>query len=259
VPALLGDWKKSVLEAASQDDARQELWPELEKQLAAAQQKKGALLEDDEAETIADAFYEKHEPRLEKLARKHLESYGKTATQKDATITKVVDGARPRIATRRDPFTPVAQKDPQARAREVVLWENADAMVLIDLFVGRPKALVVPKATVSFPGDAPAGMLDELARIAAHVSDAFMGELPPKTGAAKPAGIWVNPPQHLTVKQLHVHVAPQAAAWTELLGLTGLGRARAGELARDPQARPAMMALFKKLTVALEASLGPST
>lgn len=257
IPALLGDWRQAVLEATAQDAAKQELWPQVEKALADAQKKKGTLLDDDEAEAVADAFYEKNEGKLEKLAAKHLASFGTTTAQKDAVITKVVDDARPRIATRRDPFTPVAQKDPQARAREVVLWENKDAMVLVDLFVPRPKALVVPKTPVSFPNDAGAPLLDELARIAAHVSDAFMSALPGSKG--QPAGIWVNAPQHLTVKQLHVHVAPKSAAWADLVGATGVGRARAMELTRDAQARPAMNAIFKQLTAALEASLGPSS
>lgn len=257
VPALLGDWKQAVLEATAHDAAKQELWPQVEKALADAQKKKGTLLDDDEAEGVADTFYDKNEGKLEKLAAKHLTSFGTTAAKKDAVITKVVDDARPRIATRRDPFTPVAQKDPQARAREVVLWENKDAMVLVDLFVPRPKALVVPKTPASFPSDAAPRVLDELARIAAHVSDAFMSALP---GAKdQPADIWVNAPQHLTVKQLHVHVAPHAPAWTDVVGATGVGRARAMELTRDAQARPAMNAIFKNLTAALEASLGPST
>ena len=256
IPALLGDWKQAVLEATAQDAAKQELWPQVEKALADAQKKKGTLLDDDEAEAVADTFYEKNEGKLEKLAEKHLASFGTTAAKKDALITKVVTDARPRIDTRRDPFTPVAQKDPQARAREVVLWENKDAMVLVDLFVPRPKALVVPKTTLSFPTDAQPALLDELARVAAHVSDAFMSVLP---GSGQPSGIWVNPPQHLTVKQLHVHVAPHAQAWADIVGATGIGRARAMELTRDAQARPAMNDIFKKLTAALEASLGPST
>lgn len=254
-PALLGDWKQAVLEATARDAAKQEMWPEVEKELAAAQQKKGTLLDDDEAETIADNFFDKHDARLERLSAKHLASFGKTQKEKDAVITNVVDGARPHIAQRRDPFSPVAHKDPQARAREVVLWENKDAMVLIDLFVPRPKALVVPKSPVSFPSDAPQALLDECARIAAHVSDAFMDAM----GIGKPAGIWINPPQDLTVKQMHVHVAPHTAAWADVLGITGAGRPRAVELARDPQARPLMNQVFQKLTAALEASLGPST
>lgn len=257
-PALFTDWKLGVLEATARDAARAELWPELEQALARAQAHKGTLLDDDEAEAVTERFFASHAPRLDKLAEQHLASYGTSTAQKDAVITKVVDDARPRIAQRRDPFTPIALKDPQARAREVVLWENADAMVLVDLFVASPKALVVPKAPVSFPGDAPARLLDELGRIAAHVSDAFIAAC----GAKQAAGIWVNPPQNLTVKQLHVHVMPDLPPWTKLLpgvDATGMGRVRAVELTRDAQARPAINAIFQQLTAALERALGPST
>ena len=267
VPALFSDWKKSVLDATARDAARAELWPEVEQALARAQAHKGTLLEDHEAEKVADAFFDSHAPRVDQLHKKHTATFGHSTQQKDTVIARAVDDARPHIAQRRDPFTPIAHNDPQARAREVVLWENADAMVLVDLFVKHPKALVVPKAPVSFPCDAPAGMLEDLARIAAHVSDAFMAA----AGAKKPAGIWVNPPQDLTVKQLHVHVMPDLPAWLDLLpaldknvDLSGLGlpggrRPRAVDLARDAQARPAMNTVFAELSAAIERTLGPST
>jgi hypothetical protein len=34
-------------------------------------------------------------------------------------------------------------------------------------------------------------------------------------GGAKPSAVWVNPPQALSIPQLHVHVQPHLAAWLQ--------------------------------------------
>ncbi len=79
-------------------------------------------------------------------------------------------------------------------------------MVIVDAFSFGPKALVVPKAVMLFPLDAPDGYIDRLAEIASAVSDAFVD-----LGATADSKTWINPPFALTVRQLHVHVQPPIA------------------------------------------------
>jgi len=152
------------------------------------------------------------------------------------------------VMRKRDPFTPIAQHDPVARAKEKVLWENPRLMVIVDLFAPCPKALVVPKKQVTFPVEADQALLKELAQVAAHVSDAFSA-----TTGAPPSGIWINPPQHLMVRQLHVHVLPQANDFSD----TGEPLMRAA--ANDPKVRAQADAFFQKVTAAIAKSLGPSS
>jgi diadenosine tetraphosphate (Ap4A) HIT family hydrolase len=158
------------------------------------------------------------------------------------------------VEQRRDPFGPVAARDAQARAREVVLWESPQAMVLVDLFSAYPKALVVPKQRVMFPTEAPAALLDELARVSAHVSDAFVA-----LGAAESARIWINPPHDLTVRQLHIHVMPALGNWRAFLALPPAPGRRERAVDVMKQAKSQMQQVFAQLTKVLEANLGPST
>jgi diadenosine tetraphosphate (Ap4A) HIT family hydrolase len=263
IPDLLSDWKRSVLVAAAREAARAELMPEAQRLLDEAATQKGAPLADDEIEPIVDAFFERERGRLKTLQATHLQEFDKGPKERDRTIQRVVLEERPRVQALRDPFTPVALKDPTARAREVVLWENADAMVLVDLFATSPKALVIPKQPVMLALDAPDALLKDLALVAAHVSDALID-----VSGAPPAGIWVNPPQDLTVRQMHVHVLPDLPDW---LAFVGAGQAsdasaqggrrpvRAIQAAKDPQVLAQMQSFFQTLTKAIEQRLGPST
>jgi hypothetical protein len=90
-------------------------------------------------------------------------------------------------------------------------------------------------------------LLDELAVIAAHVSDAFM-----RATGSPPAGIWINPPQHLTVKQKHLHVLPDLGPFTA-------DGAPAKAFLEDPQFRPRLEAFFADVGREIEAKLGPAT
>jgi diadenosine tetraphosphate (Ap4A) HIT family hydrolase len=254
VPKLFDDWKTSVVEATAREAARAEMMPEAQKALEGAEKQKGSALTDDEAEWVLDAFFDQERPRFEALQATYVKEFERTPATRERTIQKAVVDERARIQQLRDPFTPVAQKDPAARAKEVVLWENAGAMVLVDLFAPLPKALVVPKQTVTTPMDAPPGLLDDIALLAAHVSDAFMG-----VAGTPPAGIWVNPPQDLTVKQMHVHVMPDLPDWLSFLGVPAQRPMRAAHVARDPQLAAQMQSFFAQLTAALEQKLGPST
>ncbi len=242
VPDLVGDWRKALLESAAKDAARQEMWGDVEIALDRAEMQKGSPLDDDEREQVVDDFFDQNAARLHQLVLTYHADMQKNA---ERTVQKVISEERPRINTRRDPFTPIAQKDPQARAREMVLWESPQAMVLVDLFAPSPKALVVPKQPLMLPVDAQKPLLDELALLSAHVSDALNA-----AHKTPPAGIWVNPPQDVTVRQLHVHVMPDLPRWRDLLGVPN---------ARDPAARQAVANFFDGVRTALETKLGPST
>ena len=246
VPDLLADWRTATLEATAHELAQQELMPELQTVLQSAARSNGGVLSPDDQASIADTFFEQNDKRVRGLARTHLADITKTPKHKDATLSRVVVERRPRIMKKRDPFTPIALHDPAARAKERVLWENPRVMVLVDLFAPCPKLLVVPKKQMMFPIEADAATLAELARVAAHVSDA----LSDVTGAP-PAGIWINPPQHLMVRQLHVHVLPQVNDYVD----TGEPLLRAA--AADPGVMAKADALFTKVGAAIAQRLGP--
>ncbi len=136
----------------------------------------------------------------------------------DADLLAKVEGQRERVARMKDPFLPIANNDPVARAKETVLFEDEDNMVIVDAFSFGPKALVVPKTEMLFPIDATADQLQRIGTIAAATSDAFVD-----VGATGLSKIWINPPSALTVRQLHVHVQPpiprpsdKAALWTKV-------------------------------------------
>ncbi|MCP4500449.1 MAG: HIT domain-containing protein [Deltaproteobacteria bacterium] len=123
--------------------------------------------------------------------------------QRCALAEQKAEQQRGRVERLKDPFSPIAEKDPAALKKEIILWEDDDVMVIVDAFAYGPKALVVPKEKTLFPTDVDEEMLKRLAVISARVSDAFLQQ-----GANGPARMWINPPSALTVRQLHVHVQP---------------------------------------------------
>lgn len=255
VPDLLADWKQAVIVAAARDAARAELWPDAERAVRSLEQQRGAPLSEDEVDAALEDFFDRERAHLDALEHTYRAEFDKGPREREQTLQRVVLDERPRVQQLRDPFTPIARRDPAARAREVVLWENPTAMVLVDLFAPSPKALVVPKQQVMLAQDASAQLLGDVALLAAHVSDAFIDV----TGA-KPAGIWVNPPQDLTVKQMHVHVLPDLPDWRSFAGVPrGARPERAVHAAQDPQVAARMRDLFQNLTQALERKLGPSS
>lgn len=245
VPDLLQDWRINTLDACAHELARNELMPELHQVFRSIEQSNGIQLTPDDKSAIADQFFDQNQKRVDTLAKTHHADLTKTPRHVEATLSKAVVDYRPFISRKRDPFTPIAMNDPVARAKEKVLWENPRLMVIVDLFAPCPKALVVPKKQVMFPVEADQNLLKELAQVAAHVSDAFAKAL-----GTPPSGIWINPPQHLMVKQLHVHVLPQANDFTD----TGEPLMRAAQA--DPKVRAQADAIFKKVTSALEQQLG---
>ncbi len=205
LPALLDDWRKAVVEASIEELGMAKISPRLDAALQQAEAQAGRPLDDDEQDQVVDPLINQLLPGAMQQVAPMLDG---DPSKRQRTIQDALSRHGGRIARKRDPFTPVAQGDPAARARETVLWENPHVMVLADRFARSPKALVVPKKPMSFPTDASPAALKELARVAAAVSDAF-GQAT-KSG---PAEIWINPPQHLSVRQLHVHVQPGLPRW----------------------------------------------
>jgi diadenosine tetraphosphate (Ap4A) HIT family hydrolase len=247
-PKLLDDWRASLLEAAAEDLADAEvLAPVRDQALARAEADKGEPLSRQEIRAVGRAVFKQLETDYEAAKQAHHKDLTKLPSTKKQTERDVLMAHRPRVDQLRDVFSPVAQRLPGARDHEIVLWENSNAMVLVDTFAPSPKALVVPKQPVSLPIDASPVLLDELAVIAAHVSDAFM-----RATGSPPAGIWINPPQHLTVKQMHLHVLPDLGPFTA-------DGAPAKAFLEDPQFRPRLEAFFADVGREIEAKLGPAT
>lgn len=236
VPRLLEDWKVALLEAAADDRADAEVFdPVFQARAAVAEQEKGEPLERGELRGLSREVRKELKAELSQSRQAHLAEITKSPSSRQRTERDVLMEQRPRVANLRDVFTPVAENQPGARDNEIVLWENKTTMVVVDTFAPSPKALVVPKDPVSLPVDVPQPLMDELALVAAHVSDAFMRAL-----GTPPAGIWVNPPQHLTVKQLHVHVLPDAGHFDD-------DGNPAKAYLEDAQGRAAITAFFDKV------------
>lgn len=247
-PKLLDDWRGALLEAAAEDLADAEvLAPVRDKALARAEAEKGEPLGRQEIRAIGRDVFKALKADYEAAKQAHHQDLTKSPSTKKQTERDVLMAHRPRVDQLRDVFSPVAQRLPGARDHEIVLWENANAMVLVDTFAPSPKALVVPKQPVSLPIDASPVLLDELAVIAAHVSDAFM-----RAAGSPPAGIWINPPQHLTVKQMHLHVLPDLGPFTQ-------DGAPAKAFLEDPQFRPQLEAYFAGISREIAAKLGPAS
>ncbi len=247
VPALLDDWKNALHQAAAEDLAEAEVIdPIREPALQAAEAKKGEPLTRQEFREINREVFKAKKSEYKAAVAAHLHDLTKSPSAKKQTEMDVLLTQRQRVAGLKDVFAPVAQKLPGARDNEIVLWENKNAMVLVDTFAPSPKALVVPKDPVSLPTDAPKALLDELGLIAAHVSDAFM-----RAANTPAAGIWINPPQHLTVKQMHIHVLPDMGQFTE-------DGVPAKAFLEDPQFRPQIEAFFKVIADEIEKKLGKS-
>ena len=214
-PDLLADWTDSVVRCAAEAQAVNQQLPEIQADVAKEIAASPTALDDD---AQAELF--------EKVAAKHAEplipGFLKTITASPASVAAAVkavtDGEAQRVAELRDPFTPIAMNDPAARARETVLWENRRLVVIVDAFVGAPKALVIPKARLTYPNEAPAALLTEMSQVALVVGQALTAaaatSAPLKAAIGTgPAKIWINPPPQLGVSQLHVHVLPELPAW----------------------------------------------
>jgi diadenosine tetraphosphate (Ap4A) HIT family hydrolase len=245
VPKLLDDWRDALLQAAAEQRADDEvIAPVLGPALQRAEQRKGEALTRREARSVEHDVRKQLQQPWDVAYRAHFADVTKSPAVKKAIERDVLLAERPRLASLKDPFTPVITGAPGARDNEIVLWESRNAIVLVDTFAPSPKALVVPRQPARLPTDLSSSALDELARVAAHVSDAFM-----RATGCPAAGIWVNPPQHLTVQQMHVHVLPDVGAYTP-------DGAPAKALLDDAQLRPQLLAWFSAVERELATKLG---
>jgi diadenosine tetraphosphate (Ap4A) HIT family hydrolase len=246
VPRLLDDWRSLLWKAEAEDRADAEvLAPPLDAALQQAEHARGEPLGRRERRAVEAAVRQQLQQPWDAAFAAHFADVTRSPSTKRQAERDVVLEQRARIAQLKDPFTPVIDNAPGARDAEIVLWENRNVVVLVDTWAPSPKALVVPKAPVSLPTDAPASILDELALVAAHVSDAFL-----RSTGCPAAGIWINPPQHLTVRQLHVHVLPDLGPYTAD-GLPAL------KLLDDAALRPQLIAWFDAIGRDLQGRLGP--
>lgn len=208
LPRLMRDWNQAVCEAVAEDRALDELKPQLAEVVRRAQEQVEEPFTKAEQQRIKIDFLRRQRPDV---VQRHLSTIIDTPAHAQQTVENCVRDMRAPVSGRKDPFTPIALGDPQARSREWVLFEDPDLMVLVDSFSPTPKALVVPKATTMFPTDLSPAMLEKISRVAAATADAFSAA----TGAAS-NGIWINPPQYLMVRQLHVHVMPDLKGWEQM-------------------------------------------
>jgi diadenosine tetraphosphate (Ap4A) HIT family hydrolase len=219
VPELLKDWRQATVQAKIQQDARWSIEPKVraavKSALAAAEQQlnPGEELTEEQIRRIKSKAARPILDAEMPGAIAHFASlYDDTPKSRAKAIADSVDECRPIVEGCRDPFTPIAQGDPTARANETVLWENKRFMILADRFCPGPKALVIPKQPALFPTDVPPSMLKEMAQLASIAGTAFMqlSSTPNNT-----VDYWINPPPHVSVKQLHVHVQPNLPSWDE--------------------------------------------
>ncbi len=214
LPELLADWRVATVEASIYEAAYASFEPEVLAAIDAKEQLLGRKLRRAERAAIERAIAASRLPTLEPALRQQLAADDAT---RERTIADAVARHQPIVAAYRDPFTPVIKRLPGARAAERVLWENAGVLVIVDRFAAEPHVLVIPKAKAMLPTDLLPATLDELARVAAAAADAMAQA----AASNKPVAIWINPPQDLHVRQLHVHVVPDLPPWQVLEPLAG--------------------------------------
>lgn len=199
VPALLEDWSNATLKASAVEAARATYAPQIEQSLSEASQELGRELNRKERSAVIRAVDKVYLPSALPKAEQDISRHEAETIKKAQKKYLKFDAPN-----QRDPFLPIVAEDPAARAKEIMLWESPSLMVLVDRFMPTPQVLVVPKRPMSFPTQASPAELAEMAKVAKAVSDAFS-----QVSGTPPAETWINPPQHLSVTRLHVHVAPE--------------------------------------------------
>lgn len=134
------------------------------------------------------------------------------STVSDDSLARYLESERPRVRGLPDYFTPVASMSATQRdsARELVVWEDAAVMVLVNKPETLGHLLVIPKAPVNFITDLPPALRRRLAVVAAAAADAMLAAANVAC-TSSPFRIRISPPSGLGVRQLHVHVQPSSA------------------------------------------------
>jgi diadenosine tetraphosphate (Ap4A) HIT family hydrolase len=198
--AIIATWKKATLQATVTAIAREQLRPQYDAAIQKQEKRFHHELTDDEKEIIVDRVNDK----LLDGQRKQVMA---TVANDPAAQAKLINGAvanlKEHLGELKNPFKALARGSEEARKKERIVWEDRHVMVLVDLFADSPKVLVVPKASAATPLDVAPRVLDEVGKLAQASAQAFT-----RIAKAKPADAWVNPPQYLSVAQLHMHVQP---------------------------------------------------
>lgn len=208
---ILDGWRASAFDAAITQLARASLKPEYQKAFDAQVRRFGRELSDEELQELSDQVQDSVDERMLDGARATVQAG--LANDPGAKARLVNDAAadlKARAPRLRNPFAPLAANDPVARAKEKVLWENGTLMVLVDRFSKAPHLLVVPKAPALLPQDAPPATLDEMGRVGKIASDVFT-----RVAGVGASETFVNPPQLISIGQLHMHVIPPMKALTD--------------------------------------------
>jgi hypothetical protein len=132
----------------------------------------------------------------------------------DAQVIDYTDRVRPDVIKKKDPFIQIASDTAQGQlGDEWVLWRDSRVLVVVDIKVTGPKALVIPKDSINFiiDIDADAGLSRRLAEVAAATSDAFIDAGGKRCADSTHSRIAIHPPNRLGVRRLHVHVQPPFA------------------------------------------------
>ena len=134
----------------------------------------------------------------------------------DAALDQQLASARARLSTMRDPLSPLySMSEAELRARqEYRVWKDTALMVVADRFaIG--ELLVVPRDSMAFPSDASDELLAHIARASAKAAEALRAASGKSCPGSAAVRIYVNPPNAIGVRQLHVHVQP---SWSGLVG-----------------------------------------
>lgn len=194
--SILADWRQATFDAAITGLAEAQLKPQYEAALSRYAQRAGRDLQDEEVMAVVEMVNERSlEPARQRILA------GKPDRKK--LVDQALADARRELPKMKDPFTPVARGDVKARAKERVLYENQSLVVLVDRFAQTPHILVVPKQRASLPTEIKPAVLDQMGKVAEAVSEAFTA-----LTRSAPSQAWVNPPQRLTISQVHMHVEP---------------------------------------------------
>jgi len=126
----------------------------------------------------------------------------------DSVLKAALARWEPTVSPMRDPFTPLVHLNSVQldSAKERRLWLDSLVMVVVDKFAPK-ELLVIPRDSMMFPFPQAPTLLRHLSQVAGAVRDAMLlaDQRACNTSSAR---VFINPPPGLSVRQVHVHVAP---------------------------------------------------
>ena len=126
------------------------------------------------------------------------------------SLRRELASARGGVSQLKDPFTRLWSMNATqlAALKEIRVWRDSLSMVIVDI-KPTPELLVVPKDSAMFLTDVSPDVRKHLANLAAAASDAMRLAAQRDCSPSALSDIYVNPPDALYVRQLHVHVRPK--------------------------------------------------